>query len=1639
MSQPNKRKGKEPRKGGKKPDSTKSSKQGASMSAQASEGGKKPDSTKSSKQGASMSVQASEEKPKVSQLAKTEGSKSVSSTSKDKATSGHSAKSSGDTYQKQQQAQTAVSQQDKMGLGWTKTAEVDTKETSPAKSPSISSTSIQKTTDPKLQAPVKASTAVSVSAGKSDAKGEDPFDLLAGTLPSEAPDNSAPIFTGPEVKESDATKTKAERVGEKEESIPPDYRFKEQPDPKDKGKVASSSTGPGSKPKATEKSMTEGDILESLSADFTQTSPALISKCSAPTSHSAALPSKQPQEFLKASTAAPVSADKSAAKDEDPFDLLAGTLPSEAPDNSGPKFTGPPVKESDATKKKAERVGEKEESIPPDYRFKEQPDPKDKGKVASSSTGPGAKPKATEKKITEGDILDSLSADFTQISPAPISKSSAATSHSAAPPSKQPQKITEGDILDSLSADFTQISPAPISKSSAATSHSAAPLSKQPQKITEGDILDSLSADFTQISPAPISKSSAATSHSAAPPSKQPQALLKASTAAPVSAGKSDAKGEDPFDLLMGTLPSEAPANSGPKYTGPSVKESDATKKKPERVGETEESIPPDYRFKEQPDPKDKGKVASSSTGPGAKSKVTEKNLTEGDVLESLSADFTECSSTPISKCAAPTSHSAAPPSKQPQGDDPFDLLAGTLPSEAPDNSGPKFTGPPVKESDATKKKAERVGEKEESIPPDYRFKEQPDSKDKGKVASSSTGPGAKPKGTEKSMTEGDVLDTLSADFIQRSPAPISKCSAPTSHSAAPPSKQPQALLKASKAAPVSAGKSDAKGEDPFDLLAGSLPSQAPDNSGPKYTGPPVKESDATKKKAERVGEKEESIPPDYRFKEQPDSKDKGKVTSSSIDTGAKPKRTEKKMAGDDVLESLSADFVKITPASISKCSAPTSQMAAPRCVQKEAPLEASKAASVSASKSGTKDEDPFDLLAGTLPSQAPDNSGPKYTGPPVKESDATKKKAERVGEKEESIPPDYRFKEQPDPKDKGKVASSSTGPGAKPKATEKSMTEGDVLDTLSADFIQRSAAPISKCSAPTSHSAAPPSLQPQGQDPFDLLADTLPSEASANSAHRYTGPEVKESDVTKTKAERVGEKEESIPPDYRFKEQPDPKDKGKVASSSTSPGAKPKVTEKSMTEGDVLDSLSADFINISPAPISKCSAPTSHAAAPPSMQKEAPLTASTAAPVSASKSSAKDEDPFDLLAETLPSETPDNSGPKYTGPPVKESDATKKKAERVGEKEESIPPDYRFKEQPDPKDKGKVASSSTSPGAKPKVTEKSMTEGDVLDSLSADFINISPAPISKCSAPTSHATAPPSMQKEAPLTASTAAPVSASKSSAKDEDPFDLLAETLPSETPDNSGPKYTGPPVKESDATKKKAERVGEKEESIPPDYRFRPDPKDKGKMASSSTGPGAKPKRMTEGDVLESLSADFTQTSPTPISKCSAPTSHSAAPPSKQPQAPLKASTAASVSASLGDAKGKDPLTLLADSLPSQAPDKSGPKYTGPVVKETDHTNKKPELVGETEESLPPDYRFIEQADPKDKGKVASSSTGPGAKPKAPEKLLTKEDLVESMSSDFDSGSSASHAGAQVSKQKEAKNQPTAKRDAKKPRKR
>ncbi|XP_032873229.1 calpastatin isoform X31 [Amblyraja radiata] len=1118
------------------------------------------------------------------------------------------------------------------------------------------------------------------------------------------------------------------------------------------------------------------------------------------------------------------------------------------------------------------------------------------------------------------------------------------------------------------------------------------------------------------------------------------------------------AKDEDPFDLLAGTLPSEEPDKSIPEYTGPKVKESDATKKKGERVGEHEDTIPPDYRFKDQPDPKNKDKPASSSTGPGTKLKTTEKTMTQGDVFESLAADFGEISAEPLSKSSAATAHSAPPPPTMKQATlqastaatvstsrtvakdkDAFDLLADSLPSEAPDTSGPKYTGPPVKESDVNKQHVDRMGDRDDTLPPDYRFKDQPAPKDKGPLASS-TDAGAKPK----IMTEGDVLESLSADFAQNPPATISipKCSAAIPQFAEPPSpkQQPQlqaskaapvsstqtgkkapdkdslskaplqaskaapvsaslpgpkapdkdslskAPLQASKAAPVSASLPGPKDNDAFDLLAQTLPSEAPDDSAPKYTGPPVKEPDTTKKLIERMGDRDETIPPEYRFKEQPDPKGKGQLPSSA-DPAVKPKT----MTDADVLESLSADLVPSLPATIPKCSAAVSHSAVPPSLKQQAPvkdslskapLQASKAAPVSAS----------------LPGPTPPLQASKAA--PVSTSQTSKKAPVKDSL---SKAPLQASKAAP-------VSASLPGPTAPDK------------DSLSKAPLQASkAAPVS---------ASLPG--PKGKDPFALLAETLPSEAPDDSTPKYTGPEVKESDATKKKGERVGERDDTIPPDYRFKELPGPKDK--LAPSPTGTGAKP----KTMTEGDVMDYMSADIMQSSTAPISKCSAATIHAAAPPSMQIEAPLQASKAAAVSAgqtgAKLSEKVKDPLDLLAETLPSEAPDDSSPKFTGLAVKESDVTKKKGERVGEHESTIPPDYRFKEQTDPKDKGKLAPSFTDPGAKPKV----MTDDDILDSLSGGFGQSSVAPISKCSvAPTQFATLP-SKQKEAPLKATAAAPVSASQTHAKGKDPFDLLAKTLPSEAPDKSAPKYTGPAVKESDSSKKKAELVGETDETIPPDYRFTPpaDPKDKGKskLPASSTGAGTKPKAMAEGDAVKALSADFVECSAAPVSKCSAPVSHTVAPPSLQKPVPLQASTAASVSSSQGSTKDKDPFDLLADSLPSEAPDTSGPKYTGPPVKESDVNKKKAERVGEIEESIPPDYRLTEQTDPKDKGKPASSFVAPGAKPK----LMKKEELIDRFSSDFDSSSSASHSVEPVSKQKESKEKPAAKPDTKKARK-
>ncbi|XP_032873233.1 calpastatin isoform X35 [Amblyraja radiata] len=1244
-------------------------------------GGSKTDSAKS-KQGAGMSTRASEEKSKPSEPGKVEAVKPMSSTSKSSVKPGSAAtQKSADSCKsktksgsvlpgaaggvKQQQPQSTATSQSKMGQLFGKTSNLDTKENQDRTHPEkLTGTSLHKNNDSKIQDgkpmlstmeqlmepfPSQGPDAPIPKCTGPAAKDEDPFDLLAGTLPSEEPDKSIPEYTGPKVKESDATKKKGERVGEHEDTIPPDYRFKDQPDPKNKDKPASSSTGPGTKLKTTEKTMTQGDVFESLAADFGEISAEPLSKSSAATAHSAPPPPTMKQATLQASTAATVSTSRTVAKDKDAFDLLADSLPSEAPDTSGPKYTGPPVKESDVNKQHVDRMGDRDDTLPPDYRFKDQPAPKDKGPLASS-TDAGAKPKI----MTEGDVLESLSADFAQNPPATISipKCSAAIPQFAEPPSPKQQPQLQASKAAPVSStqtgkkapDKDSLSKAPLQASKAAPVSASLPGPKPPLQASKA---------------APVSTSQ--TSKKAPDKDSLSKAPLQASKAAPVSASLPGPKGKDPFALLAETLPSEAPDDSTPKYTGPEVKESDATKKKGERVGERDDTIPPDYRFKELPGPKDK--LAPSPTGTGAKPKT----MTEGDVMDYMSADIMQSSTAPISKCSAATIHAAAPPSMQIEAPlqaskaaavsagqtgaklsekvkDPLDLLAETLPSEAPDDSSPKFTGLAVKESDVTKKKGERVGEHESTIPPDYRFKEQTDPKDKGKLAPSFTDPGAKPK----VMTDDDILDSLSGGFGQSSVAPISKCSvAPTQFATLPskqkeemtdddlfgclsgdfvqssvapiskcsvgappqfatlPSNQKEAPLKATAAAPVSASQTHAKGIDPFDLLAASLPSEAPDNSAPKFSGPEVKEADAKEKSIERLGERESTIPPEYRYGKQPDSKDKGKPTSSVTSSGAKPKT----MTEDDVLTSLSADLVQSSAAQVSKCSAPVSHVAAPHSTLKQEPLKASTAASVSANQSAPKGKDPFDLLAKTLPSEAPDKSAPKYTGPAVKESDSSKKKAELVGETDETIPPDYRFTPPADPKDKGKskLPASSTGAGTKPKA----MAEGDAVKALSADFVECSAAPVSKCSAPVSHTVAPPSLQKpvplqastaasvsssQGstkdKDPFDLLADSLPSEAPDTSGPKYTGPPVKESDVNKKKAERVGEIEESIPPDYRLTEQTDPKDKGKPASSFVAPGAKPKLMKKE----ELIDRFSSDFDSSSSA---------SHSVEPVSKQKE--------------------------------------------------------------------------------------------------------------------------------------------------------------------------------------------------------------------------------------------------------------------------------------------------------------------------------------------------------------------------------------------------------------------------------------------------
>uniref|UniRef100_A0A9J8CM82 Calpastatin n=1 Tax=Cyprinus carpio carpio TaxID=630221 RepID=A0A9J8CM82_CYPCA len=550
---------------------------------------------------------------------------------------------------------------------------------------------------------------------------------------------------------------------------------------------------------------------------------------------------------------------KVSTEDVDPFDALSGTLPSSQPvAPKVPAFTGPEVKEPNVKAEKGVICGERDDTLPPGYRRADL--------EKKTPAGVPEKPKEVPKPISSDEALDSLSAGF--VSSAPPA------------PKKTDVKTETVGAVDVRSAGISNFAPPPPSQ--------------QKQQATS--------------QPATVTKSPAA------PADKKARVETPAQPAKP----KTDEADMslDALSALGDTLGAPEPPKELPELKpGQIVEEKKQTSEKGVRVGEREDTLPPDYRFSEEelmkyPPPK------------------KEPSINTDDALDFLSGGFTEPAAAPVVKAPVPPSQETKKPAGVPEKtkDVPkpkvdelsaLDALAGDF--VAPAQSVPKVSsvapktvppGPPqtpqtdedalsalgdilgkpeppkkepelkpkdiVHEKDVTSKKGVRVGEREDTLPPDYRFSEEELKK-------------YPPPEKEPSLDTTEALDILSGGFSTPSAASAAKTSVcPASKSPAEPSDSASDFALDALAdefvAPSSASKVQSAVSGPphadrqlsegsssaLDALSDTLADiKGAPEPAPVPTKDVVKEKNIVEERVSKPGERDDSLPPDHRFTEE--------------------------------------------------------------------------------------------------------------------------------------------------------------------------------------------------------------------------------------------------------------------------------------------------------------------------------------------------------------------------------------------------------------------------------------------------------------------------------------------------------------------------------------------------------------------------------------------------------------------------------------------------------------------------------------------------------------------------------------------------------------------------------------------------
>ncbi|XP_064823841.1 titin-like isoform X47 [Oncorhynchus masou masou] len=1406
----------------------------------------------------------------------------------------------------------------------------------------------------------------------------------------------------------------------------------------------------------------------SSKVDMAKKDPAkLVTAVAAPAAAAGDASLKGPQTKVQVEVVPPGA---KAAKEElavDPFDALADSLPSsESFAPAAHVYTGPEVIEHGLTSKKGVICGGNDCPLPPGYRFEDMAPvadvkPKDVPKPMSTdealdslsfgfTTSMAPIPQKQEKKVEDLAAIDALSAGFSNFAPppaAPIKKAeefkSAPVTKSPAPPVDKKAKVEKfADDFSLMSGLDSPLATKPKTDESVPTTSSKVDMAKkdpaklvtavaapaaaagdaslkgpQTKKVEDLAAIDALSAGFSNFAPplpAPIKKAeefkSAPFTKSPAPPvdkkakvEKKPMSTDEAldslsfgfTTSMPPIPQKQEKKVEDlaAIDALSAGFSNFAPPPPAP-------------------IKVQVEVVPPGAKAAKEPAPMHPAKATPLTTGGG--------NIV-GEVTTSWKAEVPKLQESPeqTAKVQVEVVPPGAKAAKEELTVDPFDALADSLPSSeffAP--AAHVYTGPEVIEHGLTSKKGVICGGNDCPLPPGYRFE------DMTPVAD------VKPKDVPKPMSTDEALDSLSFGFTT-SMAPI-----------------PQ--------------KQEKKVEDlaAIDALSAGFSNFAPPPPAPIKKAEEFKSAPVTKSPAPPVDKKAKVEKKPMSTDETLDSLSFGFTTSMP----PIPQKQEKKVEDLAAIDALSAGFSNFAPpppapikvqmevvppgAKAAKEPAPmhpakatplttrggniVGEVTTPRKAEvpklQESSEQTAKSVPTTSSKVDMAKKDPAKLVtAVAAPAAAAGDASLK--GPQTKVQ-------------VEVVPPGAKVAKEPAPVHPAKATPLTTGGGnivgevttpwkaevpklqESPEQTAKSVpTTSSKVDMAKKDPAKLVTAVAAPAAAAGDASLKGPQTKELTVDPFDALADSLPSsESFAPAAHVYTGPEVIEHGLTSKKGVICGGNDCPLPPGYRFEDMTPvadvkPKDVPKPMSTdealdslsfgfTTSMAPIPQKQEKKVEDLAAIDALSAGFSNFAPpppAPIKKAEE-----------FKSAPFTKSPAPPVDKKAKVEKFADDFSLMSGL--------------DSPL----ANKAKTD------ESVPTTS-SKVDMAKKDPAKLVTAVAAPAAaagdaslKGPQTKK-VEDLAAIDALSAGFSNFAPplpAPIKKAeefkSAPVTKSPAPPVDKKakvekfadDFSLMSGLDSPLDTKQKTdgggSMSLDALSALGDSLPAPEAAPEPPKIRHEDiVTEGKLTSKKGVFVGERDDTLPPKYRFT-----ENKVKDL---PPLKPEpSMDSGEALEILSGDF-------MSSCVAPAVH--APVLCPPAPPTQASDDFALDALAGDfvapavapavksavdhqlSRGTvDALDTLSDSLMDKAPiPEPAPVSVRDIVKEKKVIEEKLTKVGERDDSLPAEYRHTE----KDRKARAEAKVQADVRAKQP--LMDDSEALDLLSRDL--SSSAGPAAASV----------------------